>query len=111
LKEASAASQTRLARNRSIGQDALKAEKRGYGAVLRAHPLAERPGALTDPGRGRDFERARQGVRVRRRPSRAAGAIPACRKRSAQKNWSPAKGTTTDGAPARAAEREVPEPP
>ena len=46
-----------------------------------------------------------------RRPSTAAGATPARRKRLAQKNWSPANGVTMDGTPARATECEVPEPP
>ena len=32
----------------------------------------------------------------------AAAAAPACRSRSAQKNWSPANGTTTEGTPALA---------
>src|SRR5208337_924857 len=38
-------------------------------------------------------------------------AAPARCRQSAQKNWSPTKGTTTDGTPARTAEWLVPDPP
>jgi hypothetical protein len=94
------------------GHDALEGRHRIRNAALRAHRLAQRSRALSHPGGGGEVESAGEGLSaLGLRPSTAAGATPARRKRSAQKNWSSANGVTMEGTPARAAEWEVPEPP